>query len=353
MNTVKKSVARLREYGVSQETGLIKLNQNESPYDIPLKIKRKILSRMEAASWNRYPLAVPESFMEKLSAYAGFPSSGICIGNGSNELIQTLVYAFCDTGDRVVVVRPGFSIYKRVCDVMNIPVTEVSLKENFSLDVGAIIARSRGARLLILSSPNNPTGICLPREDAERLSAEVSCPVIFDEAYHEFSGCSFADFIDEKKPLFVLRTFSKAFRLAGLRLGYLLGTEKNIRQIGKAKLPFSVGLFSQIAGEIIMEHRSFLDKNLRNIIRERERLYGELSKCPGLFPIRSEANFILIRCDGIRRDALFRGLYHKGILVRRFDENGLESMIRVTVGKPEENDIFLKNIRSVLKEEKS
>ncbi|MBN1271163.1 MAG: histidinol-phosphate transaminase [Candidatus Aminicenantes bacterium] len=348
MNTVKKCVAGLSEYSVLQDMGVIKLNQNESPRDIPREVKQKILSRMETLSWNRYPPAVPDSLKERLSDYTGFPSSGILIGNGSNELIQTLVYAFCDSGDRVLVIQPGFSIYERISEIMNVSVVKVPLKKNFSFDVESLICGSRDVRLMIVASPNNPTGTRLTGKQAEQLLKGVSCPVVIDEAYYEFSGQSFTKFIQKGFPLFVLRTFSKAFCLAGLRLGYVLGAGKNILQLGKAKLPFSVDIFSQIAGEVLMENRSFLESNLREIVQERERVYAELKKCPGISPYRSSANFILFRCEGMKGTQLFRRLYEQGILVRSFREACLSDMLRVTVGRAEENTLFLEKMADIM-----
>ena len=337
-------MVNLEPYTVPQDFSKVKLNQNESPADIPADIKEEIFARLRQVSWNRYPWEEAPRLIEGISRYTDFPSSGIMAGNGSNELIQTLMYAVCDSGDRIVTVRPGFSVYKRVATVMNIRVTEVPLKENFSFDVEAMVEKARRANLVIFASPNNPTGTVLPVEEIERIARHTNGFVAVDEAYYEFHQKTAQRLINESENIVVLRTFSKALGLAGIRLGYLLGRKDLVKEIRKAKLPFSIGQFQQIAGEVILEKKKFIEENTERIIREKERLWTGMKKAQGICPVFSCANFILFRSESRSSKELYARLHKSGVIVRRFEDPSLKNMLRVTVGTQEENRFFLEKL---------
>ena len=348
MSILKPNIPCLSEYVVEQGPNRVKLNQNESSLDIPTMLKKQIWERMESASWNRYPPGDAGALIRAISGYTGHPESAIMAGNGSNEMIQTLIYATCDTGDRVVIVRPGFAVYKRVADIMNIDVIEVPLLEGFQFDTEGLIKAGRGARILILSTPNNPTGTTLSADQIRRIAERVSCLVAIDEAYYEFSGETVQPFILECDNIVVLRTFSKALRLANLRLGYLLGPEALIKELGKCRLPFSVGSFQQIAGEVVLDNKSALLDYAEQIRRERKRVFHELLGMEGIAPVPSYANFILFETARINGRELYEVLLERDVLIRYFDTPLLANKLRVTIGTPEENDVFLRVLRDVL-----
>jgi histidinol-phosphate aminotransferase len=350
MNILRPHVDKLGAYAVDQDLSLVKLNQNESPEDVPERVKEDVFERLRRAGWNRYPEGGPAALEEKLSVYTGFPIGGILAGNGSNELIQATLAATCEPGDRIVTVRPGFAVYKRVAGILSIGIDEVPLEEGFAYDAEAILERARGARALVLASPNNPTGTSLTPEAAARIVREFAGLVVIDEAYYEFLGRSVQGLVAGRENLVILRTASKALRLAGIRLGYLLGDEAVVAGIAKAKLPFSVGLFARIAAETILDHRAEVDEAVRRIVAERDRVFLELNRIPGISPVPSSANFILFGTGDMTARALFEKLRSRGVLLRPFDDPSLAKHLRATIGTRGENDAFLGALKDVVAE---
>jgi histidinol-phosphate aminotransferase len=173
MKRLKKSVINLRSYNVIQDRTVVKLNQNESSIDIPTEIKQEIFRRLQDLDWNRYPIRAPGSLIDGIAGYTAFPSSGIVIGNGSNELVQTIIHATCDSGDTMLTVEPGFPIYERVASTMNIRTAKVPLNADFSFDVPSIIEGAGTAKLVILASPNNPTGTALSMDAVKEIAKGI------------------------------------------------------------------------------------------------------------------------------------------------------------------------------------
>ncbi len=350
MKIVRSSVEKLGAYVVAQDLDVVKLNQNEAPEDVPAEVKERVIEKLRRAGWNRYPAGGPAELEEKLSGLTGFPVGGILAGNGSNELIQAALAATCEPGDRVLTVRPGFAVYKRVAGLLSLAIDEAPLDEGFRFDADGIIAGSRGARAVVLASPNNPTGTSLSDADAGRIIRSFDGSVIIDEAYFEFHGRSVQGLVASHPNLIVLRTLSKAWRLAGARLGYLLGDEAVVRGIAKAKLPFSVGFFARIAGEALLESRDVLEVAAGRIVAERDRVFDALLGIPGIEPVPSSANFILFgtgRASGVE---FFERLRKRGVLVRPFDDPALRRHLRVTIGTPREDDAFIDAARRVAAE---
>jgi len=210
MSEVKQRIRAMSSYSVFQEIEGVKLNQNELPSDIPEKIKEEIFIRLKLTPWNRYPPNQPEILTTAIAMYTQFHNEGIMLGNSSNELIQTVIYSLCDSGDKILTVTPGFSIYHRVSSVMNIETIAVPLNTDFSFDVSAILRQSKKVKLIIIASPNNPTGTVIGLNDIQRLAEESGSLVVIDEAYYEFYGNSALQLLNQYKNLVVLRTFSKA-----------------------------------------------------------------------------------------------------------------------------------------------
>lgn len=351
MRKIKSSVLQMREYSVPQDLKRVKMNQNESPLDIPQSVKTEIWNRLKKIHWNRYPPPVSQSLVERLSEYSYFPRENILVGNGSNELIQTLIYSCCDSGDSITVIKPGFSVYKRIAEMMNIRVQEVPLNHNFRFDEKNIIEKSQKSSLTILASPNNPTGTLLEVTQAEEIAQNIPGVLVVDEAYFEFCKDSVLPLVSRRDNVWILRTFSKALGLAGIRLGYLLAPADVVKELVKAKLPFSTGIFQFLAGEVVLENPDFISRNVDLIKKERERLSRELEKTPGISPIPSRANFVLFESSRIPGNKLYEHLYESGVVLRYFDVSRLKNKLRVTVGKPWENDFFLEKLSRIVKEE--
>lgn len=348
MLNIKESVLKLDGYVVSQDFSRVKLNQNESPFDVPLEIKREISEKLTAINWNRYPNNFADPLKKRISHYIDFPTTGIVVGNSSTELIQTVLHALCNSYDKIVVTNPGFPIYKRLASIMNIEVEEVPLREDFSLDAGVLIEKSKGAKVVFLSSPNNPTGNVSSVDELSQIAGNITGILVVDEAYYEFYKNSAQQLIKMLKNIVIIRTFSKAFNLAGIRLGYMLGNREVLKELGKAKLPFSIGIFQQLAGEVVMKNMDFVEKQVNEIVRERERVYDELQKIPFVEPFPSFANFILFQSKTIPAKDLFMALYDKRVVVRTFDSPELKNCLRVTLGTEQENSFFLEKLKDVM-----
>ncbi len=350
MTYIKSNILKLEPYSVPGRPTAVKLNQNESPFDWPPAIKEKILKKLEKASWNRYPQEENQELLTRLADYAGHSPEGILLGNGSNELIQTIICSFASQGDRILTIRPGFSIYKRVATTLDIETIEVGLKPDFSFDLQEIAERAAAASLIFLASPNNPTGSMMSLEDIDYLLQKVDSPVILDEAYFEFSGITGQPLLKNYENLIILRTFSKAFGLAGARLGYLLGAPSVINQLKKARLPFSVGLFQQTAAEILLAENELVTDLIEKIKAERKRIYECLLSFKVFKALPSYANFFLLESSILNAYQIFNRLLERGVLVRWFDLPELADKIRVTIGRSEENDFLIEKLRDIEKE---
>jgi histidinol-phosphate aminotransferase len=347
---VNPACLTVKAYRVPQEGCAVKLNQNESPYDVPPAIKERVFKTLRGLSWNRYPSLDDENLRARIARYAGFPARGIVLGNSSNEIIQTILVATCEPGAKMVVVEPGFSIYGRLGRILGLDVRSVPMTRDFRHDPDAIISAGRNARLVILASPNNPTGTCLTNAQINTLARSLRGYLAVDEAYFEFSGQTCLPLIEKHGRLMVIRTFSKAFGLAGLRLGYLLSRPNIAAVMAAVKLPFSVGILQPVAAMEMLAEPEHIRRTVALIVCEREKMTRALKKVPGVRPIPSRTNFILFRTPGRSAERIFEGLRETGVLVRNFDTPALENCLRVTVGRPDENEIFLKKLRTVMEE---
>jgi len=348
---IREEIRTLSEYRLSQHPCRIKLNQNENPYELPPEVKQEILRRVAAQPWSRYPAFVPAAQIEHVAHYAGWLGEGTLLGNGSNDLLQLLFTCMLERGQGVVISQPTFTLYKILARTVAADVHEVPMTPDFLYDPDRIIetARQTRARLIVLCSPNNPTGTCLDPAAVARVVEETEALVILDEAYGHFSGTRMVELLAQHDRLAVLQTFSKAMGAAGIRFGYVLLHPPLAQQLAKAQLPYSVNLFTLTAVEVLLEHwesyRSWIDV----LIRERQRVYRRLSSMESLRVYPSGANFLLF--ESFRRTAreTFDGLLARGILIRDVSTYPmLERGLRVTIGTPEECDAFLAALEEVL-----
>ena len=354
LDKIKPRVRELKAYTLSPDRASVKINQNENPWDAPETIKRETLRRIQSRAWSRYPDFVPASLHEKLAAFAGWRADGVVAGNGSNELIQATLMVTVGEGRRVLISEPTFALYRQVATVLGGEVLSVPLDGELKFDVAALreaIEREE-PDVTILCSPNNPTGCRVEHDELESLLAATRGIVVIDEAYFEFSGQTVAPLLYAHSNLAVFRTFSKAMGLAALRVGYLLAAPELAREVGKVVLPYNLNAFSQTAAEVAVElYESELKPTVRRILQERERLYENLRRVPGLAPVRSHANFMVVR-SAIEPKRVFRELLARDILVR--DVSGypmLKDYFRLSVGTPAENDKLLAALGDIFSEE--
>ena len=350
MGLIREEVLRLKGYSLSRPPHRIKLNQNESPFDLPAALKEKILGRLRELSWNRYPTPFCDPLRQKVAAREGWDPEGVLVTGGSNVLIQAIVVAAAVKG-RILTVTPGFSLYGIEGALLGNRVLAVRLnRDDFSLPAGSFVKQLKRFHpgVVFLANPNAPSGNLFPGEallEILKVSKGQGTLVVVDEAYFPFSRFTLMPHLQKFPNLILLRTFSKAFSLGGVRLGYLLAAPRIAREVRKAVLPFSVGLLSQAVGEAVLEDDSYIGPLVAGIIRERDSLYEEMKKIPGLTVYPSAANFILFRSP--RAKGIFSGLLDAGILIRDVSSRDLPNALRVTVGRPDENRAFLEAMRQI------
>ncbi|MDI6906070.1 MAG: histidinol-phosphate transaminase [Thermoanaerobacterales bacterium] len=343
---LRETLRELVPYRVPVHKGVVKLDANENPYDFPPAVREAILGAVETALFTRYPDAAAEELREALAGYASVGPEQIMVGNGSDELILDLLLAF-GTGRRVVIPVPTFGMYRLHAVIAGAePVLLPRRELGLPVDAETLVRAAEGAAMVILCSPNNPTGDLLPWDTLVAVLERTGAVVVVDEAYYEFAGDTALPLLDRYPRLVLLRTFSKAFGLAGLRVGYMLGAPEMIGAVWRVKQPFNVNTFSQLAAVQVLRHRELFAGRIAEIGAERERLYEALREVPGVCALPSRANFILFNTPRPARD-VYDGLLARGVLIRSMDGPHLPRFLRVTVGRPEENRLFITALREV------
>lgn len=347
----KPRVLELRAYSLSPERGGVKLNQNESPWDVPEAIRSETMRRLDGRAWSRYGDFTPHALRERLAEFAGWTSDGVVAGNGSNELIQATLMATVGEGRRVLITEPTFALYRQLATVLGGEVLSVPLKEDLSFDTAALLDAVRRERpdVVIICSPNNPTGCRIERDELSALLEASRGLVVLDEAYYEFAGESLSSLLAKHENLVVFRTFSKAMAMAALRVGYLLAAPPVAREISKAVLPYNINLFSQTAAMVAAEmYEGELRPRVRRIVEERERVYRELCRIEGAEPLASHANFMLVR-TAAEPGRVYRELLRRyDVLIRDVSAYPmLSEFIRISIGTREENERLLEGLREI------
>jgi histidinol-phosphate aminotransferase len=356
LEIIKRQVRELRPYSLRPDRARIKLNQNENPWGVPAEIKQETLRRITLQAWSRYPDFVPRQFYERLAEFAGWRPDGIVAGNGSNEMIQALLMVTVGPGMRVLISEPTFLLYRQITTVLGGKTIGVPLTEELTYDLGALRSQIQlvDPDVIIICSPNNPTGCVIDQAELVALLESTRALVVIDEAYFEFSRQTVVPLLQRHANLVVLHTFSKAMGMAGLRIGYLLAAPELVGEIAKAILPGNLNIISRTAAEVTMEFfENALKPRIETIIRERDRLYLGLKDIHGLAPVPSQANFMVVR-SSIEPRGVLEELLRRDILIRDVSNYPmLENYFRVTVGKPEENDALLTGLREIFSERRA
>jgi len=353
LQKIKPQVRAISAYTLTEYEHEVKINQNENPFEIPRELKEEVLAAARARPWGRYPDFVQTRFAQKLAEHVGWTKDGILVGNGSNELIQATLTVTVGPGTRVVIPTPTFTLYQLFSRILGAEVIEVMLKaDDYTFDVPAIErAVSKGkADVVIICSPNNPTGGVMAPEDVERILRATDALVIVDEAYQQFSETTCLPLLKQYENLIVLRTFSKAFSLAGLRIGYLMARPEVASEIAKAKLPYNLNFFSEEAAIKTLEHWPIVRAHVEVLKAERAVVYERLKRMDGVKVTPSQANFLLFETP-FDPGRIFLRLVDQGVLVRDVSKYPMLSRaLRVSIGTEEENRRFLKGLESTLRE---
>ena len=352
LDRIRPSVRRERAYLVGAPDDMeVKLNQNESPYDLPPDLKEEIAAAVAEIPFNRYPNEQPHTLVQALAEHNDFAPEGIIVGNGSNELTYTFGLALIDPGTPAVLPTPMFSLYKKVVRLANGDLTSVPPRSDLSFDTEALVdaIHEVDPALTVLTSPNNPTGLAMPLGDIERVVRAASGFVVIDEAYVEFNPEGSAQrLMDDHPNVILLRTFSKAYGLAGLRIGYLMAHPKVAREIMKARLPFMIDRLAETVALKLLARPELLQERVELMRTSRQRLAKALRAIDGVEVKPSHANFVLFRTERPAAE-LQAALAARGVVIR--DMSGYDELpryVRVNAGTPGENKAFLAALEDTL-----
>lgn len=330
------------------------LSANENPRDVDAEVRAAISRRIAEVPLNRYPDPLANRLRDMIAEANGLDRESVLLGNGGDELLFDLALAWGGPGRAFLNLPPTFSVYAANARLTNTRCVDVPRRPDFSIDEEAVLARVAQGDIdfIIVTSPNNPTGLRAPVAFIEELLAATDALVLVDEAYFEFSRETVRPLLEANENLAILRTFSKAFSLAGVRLGYILANPAVIEEFLKVRQPYSVDALSQAVGEVVFEMRARFEPGIREIIEERGRVSETLRTLPGLTVYPSDSNWVLFAMEGAGE--AWQYLYDHGVLVRDFSRAPrLEGCLRATIGTPEQNDAFLRTLRDFISERNS
>ena len=348
---VKKNIRELKAYKPEEILCPIRMEANENPFTINSSLKERVLESISRISLNRYPDSLATDLRKQISAKSGIKPENIIVGNGSDELIQMLITAFCENEDKVLFPVPTFSMFGIIAKSFGVNTIEIPLDSEWDIDLAEIKKsyEKNLPKIIFLSTPNNPTGNCFSENKILDIIEKTYSLVVVDEAYADFCGKTFIDQLKHSKNLIILKTLSKV-GMAGLRVGYLIASKEIINILHKIRLPYNSNSLSQAAAKVILTNSEIVESQVQQIIKGREFLLEELKKLKdkeGITPFHSNANFILFKTEK-DADAIHGKLTEEGVLIRNLNGDGpLKNCLRVTVGRPEENDAFIKALKKV------
>lgn len=332
----------------------VRLNTNESPFPPPRAFVDAWLAELGTVPLHRYPDRAARQLRSALAERLGQPVERVFCANGSNEVLQTLLLTYGGAARRALVFEPTYALHSHISRITGTPVVEAERRDDFSIDVdGARDAiTEHDPSLVFACSPNNPTGTVEEHDTLDALSAAIGDTgrglLVVDEAYGEFAPRTAIDLVAEDRPLVVVRTYSKIWSMAALRLGFCIAPEWVVSELEKVVLPYHLGVPTQIAGRLALDYDAAMRARVDELVRERDRMLDALETQPGVTPFPSGANFVLLRVDGDGH-AVWERLVAGGVLVRDFARwPRLDDCLRVSIGTREENDAFLAALRDAL-----
>ncbi|MEK7783323.1 MAG: histidinol-phosphate transaminase [Candidatus Binatota bacterium] len=345
---LRKNIAAIAGYipgEQPQNSGFIKLNTNENPYPP----SPRVLSSLRKAadrSLRLYPEPLSDSLRNLAASRFGVRAENILAGNGSDELLSILARCFVGRGDRVVYPVPTYTLYDTLIAIQEGEEIGVDYPADFSLPEGLYAEK---AALTFLCNPNSPSGTLVSLKEIEKLAGSVSGILVVDEAYIDFAegeGVSSIPLVHRFPNLVVLRSFSKSFSLAGMRIGLAFAAEEVIAGMLKVKDSYNLNRLSLVAGVAALQDLPWMARNVSRIQRSRKRLTRGLRRM-GFQVYPSQANFVMARKEGQNLRGLYEELKRRKILVRYFDLPGLKDSLRITVGTPQEIKILLQEMESI------
>jgi len=342
---IRKNILELKPYTSARdqysEGILLDANENSLGSTVP---------GFDSLKLNRYPDPHQKELKRIIGDYYSVPQENLFFGVGSDEIIDLLIRIFCEPGkDTVIIPDPTYGMYKVACDINNVRNVSVELDDDFQIDFNNINENyNDSVKLIFLCSPNNPTGNLLKKTDVLRLCKNYNSVVVLDEAYIDFSEGSVQDEIVNYPNLVILRTLSKAWGLAGIRLGFSIADKLITDYLYKVKAPYNVSTLTRFAVEQAFSNAALKDEYVNRIVKERERIKQKLLTLTGIQKVfDSDSNFLLFRCDDASN--IQSKLAEKGVIIRnRSTQVKLTNCLRISIGTVEENNKFLEEISGLL-----
>ncbi|MFH1521306.1 MAG: histidinol-phosphate transaminase [Candidatus Micrarchaeota archaeon] len=344
MISPNKGIVEMRSY---QSPAIIesevKLNQNESPYNLPSEIVQKFNERMTKIKFNRYPDGSSTQLKKTIAKKFSVSPDQVMVGAGIDELLYYLMIAFLNNGDKVVRPVPSFAMYEICSKIFNAIDKPVMLSEDFEL-TEEFVTESKNAKIVFICRPNNPTSNSFNKKTIERVIKTTTGLVCIDEAYVEFTSDDCLDFLKYENVI-IMRTFSKAYSCAGVRLGYAISNQAIIECMNKVKLPWNLSAMQQVLGELIIENDRVFSLMVAEIKSAKNDLLKEMEQIVPVLP--SDSNFIVFKVENPLE--VFNKLLAKGVLVRNISQYPkLDKYLRVSVGTKEENQRFVTALRECI-----
>ena len=317
---------------------VIRLNANENPYD-PLP---EITDALIGLPIHEYPDQDLVRMRSALSEYTGRPPEQVIAGSGGDEIIELLTKLFVAPGESMIDCPPTFGMYEFCARISEAQLVPVERRDDWEIDIDATTTaiESTGAKILFIASPNNPTGNLLPEKDA-RAILDTGIVLVVDETYYEFCGETTAGLLDEYENLVVLRSFSKWAGIAGLRVGYAIGSELIVDHLMTIKQPYNLNIAAESAALAALDHKKRLLARIDTLTSERMRVESVIDELEGINYYPSSANFLLMKFDRFTGDEAYDHFAQRGIFARKFSARRLENSIRVSVGTPPQNNVVI------------
>lgn len=337
---LRKNIQNLKPYSSARDEysgdAMVFLDANENPFNEP---------------YNRYPDPLQKELKQKISTLKNIPADQIFLGNGSDEPIDLLIRAFCEPGiDNIITINPTYGMYQVAADTNNVEVIKVSLTPNFELEPAKVLKSvNRNTKLIFLCSPNNPSGNSLNRKSMLEIIQNFDGLVIIDEAYIDFApGKSFLPELDKYPNLVILQTFSKAWGMAGIRLGMAFASSEIIQVLNKIKYPYNLNILTQQKALELLENKEQVDTWVKMLIEERGKMAKYLAKLPFVTKIYpSDANFLLVSMTDAR--GIYNYLVDSGIIVRDRSKIHLcYNSLRITIGTMDEDNLLLQALKEYI-----
>ena len=346
---IRPDLESVEPYVSPQMPARYRMNTNETPYPPPASVIDEVAQEITKIALNRYPDRDATDLYEAISDHAAWPREGLWVANGSNEVFMHLFLGFGGPGRSTLMFEPTYTLHSLIPKIASTRVLQVARADDFTIDVDAAAEtiEREAPDVVIVCSPNNPTGMCEPIDNISVLLEQAPGLVVVDEAYMEFTdpGKSVRPLLHSYENLVLVKTFSKAWRLAGVRIGYMLAAPSLIEALARVRLPYHLSSITQLVGVAALRHADETLKLVSAIATERDRISKGLADA-GISHYPSDANFILFEVD--EPDRIWQQLLDRGVLVRRYKDNPrLAKCLRVTAGLPDETDAFLDALKDV------